>query len=99
MEFLEDDFTVLLYYQYCPVEDPQAILQWQQEICEAHNLKGRIRISPEGLNGTLGGTQAAVEAYIASFEQYPELNPGSIHWKFSRATNRSVVGVQLRLQL
>lgn len=28
MEFLSDDFTVLLYYQYCEIKDPAAIVQW-----------------------------------------------------------------------
>lgn len=88
MEFLDDDFTVLLYYQYCLIEDPQAILKWQQQVCEDLNLKGRIRISPEGLNGTLGGTQAEVDAYIRSFDLYPELLPSTIHWKVSKATSR-----------
>ena len=88
MEFLDDDFTVLLYYQYCDIEDPPAIQQWQQDVCEAHDLKGRIRISPEGLNGTLGGTQANVEAYIRAFDEHPELVPSSIHWKVSKATTR-----------
>ena len=88
MEFLEDDFIVLLYYQYCEISDPTAILKWQLELCEALGLKGRIRISAEGLNGTLGGTQAEVDEYIRSFDQYPELNPSSIHWKVSKATSR-----------
>mgnify|MGYP003387653476 CR=1 FL=1 len=88
MEFLDEDFTVLLYYQYCLIEDPVAIQKWQQEVCEALDLKGRIRISPEGLNGTLGGSQADVEAYILSFDLFPELEPASIHWKVSKATKR-----------
>lgn len=88
MEFLEDDFTVLLYYQYCHIDDPGAIQRWQQEVCESHDLKGRIRISPEGINGTLGGTHASVEAYIRSFDEHPELNPEVIHWKRSKATTR-----------
>jgi UPF0176 protein len=88
MEFLDADFTVLLYYQYCEIEDTAAILRWQEDVCTELNLKGRIRISPEGLNGTLGGTQAEVEAYIRSFDQYPELSPDTIHWKVSKATSR-----------
>jgi len=90
MQFMDNnDFTVLLYYQYCDIEDPVAILQWQEKLCESLNLKGRIRISSEGLNGTLGGAQAEVEAYIQAFDQHPELSPSTIHWKVSKATTRS----------
>lgn len=85
---MENDFTVLLYYQYCEIEDPVAISQWQENLCESLNLKGRIRVSSEGLNGTLGGTQTEVEAYILAFDQYPELSPSTIHWKVSKATTR-----------
>lgn len=55
--------TILIFYKYITIEDPQHILQWQQEICSTLNLKGRILISHEGINGTLGGTTENTNAY------------------------------------
>lgn len=46
---------VILYYKFVPVADPAITMRWQRELCNRLNLKGRIIISPHGINGTLGG--------------------------------------------
>ena len=46
---------VILYYIFTPLSDPAAIKIWQKTLCQSLNLKGRIIISPHGINGTLGG--------------------------------------------
>ena len=46
---------VILYYKFVPVLDPAMTMRWQRELCERLGLKGRIIISPHGINGTLGG--------------------------------------------
>ncbi len=46
---------VILYYKFVPVADPDMVMRWQRELCQRLALKGRIIISPHGINGTLGG--------------------------------------------
>lgn len=46
---------VILYYKFVPVNDPAMTMRWQKELCARLGLKGRIIISPHGINGTLGG--------------------------------------------
>ena len=46
---------VILYYAFTPIYDPQALMLWQKTLCQSLNLKGRIIISEQGINGTLGG--------------------------------------------
>lgn len=46
---------VILYYKFVPVADPAMSVRWQRELCVRLSLKGRIIISPHGINGTLGG--------------------------------------------
>jgi len=46
---------IILYYKFTPVKDPEMTMRWQRELCERLELKGRILISPHGINGTLGG--------------------------------------------
>ena len=46
---------VILYYCFTPISDPTAMRFWQQTLCETLGLKGRIIISKQGINGTLGG--------------------------------------------
>lgn len=46
---------VILYYKFVPLPDPAMAMRWQRELCERLGLKGRIIVSPHGINGTLGG--------------------------------------------
>jgi UPF0176 protein len=46
---------VILYYKFVPVADPAITTRWQRELCQRLGLKGRVIVSPHGINGTLGG--------------------------------------------
>lgn len=74
---------ILLYYKYVSVADPEALKLQQKELCQRLELKGRILISEEGINGTLGGQPEKVDAYIAETTRQPGLN--DIEWKVSWA--------------
>ena len=50
-----------LFYAFATLPDPEAVRLWQQAICEQHGLKGRIVVSPHGINGTVGGDVDAVK--------------------------------------
>lgn len=54
---------VILYYKFIPVTDPVMTMRWQRELCTRLGLKGRVIISPHGINGTLGGEMESVLEY------------------------------------
>lgn len=54
---------VILYYKFVPVSDTNITMRWQRELCNRSNLKGRIIISPHGINGTLGGNIEDLREY------------------------------------
>lgn len=81
---LDADYCVLLYYHYVHIADPTAVVNAQLSLCQHLQLYGRVRVSPEGLNGTLGGSSASVRAYTEAVEADEILQAkGRIHWKLS----------------
>lgn len=54
---------VILYYKFVPVVDPVMTVRWQKELCARLGLKGRIIVSPHGINGTLGGDIESLREY------------------------------------
>ncbi len=64
-------FEVLLYYKYVTLPDPDAVREEQRELCRSLNLKGRIIVAKEGINGTVEGTREHTEKYIQSMEKSP----------------------------
>lgn len=57
-------YQVLLYYKYTNIEDPEKLKLDQLKLCQDLNLKGRIIIAKEGINGTLEGLTKDTEKYI-----------------------------------
>jgi predicted sulfurtransferase len=64
------NYEVIIFYKYCHVTDPDAIILWQTELCKRLNLVGRIIIADEGINGTLCGTADMTKKYIRKTKQY-----------------------------
>ena len=54
---------IILYYKFTPISDPTMTMRWQRELCRRLGLKGRVIISPHGINGTLGGEMENVLEY------------------------------------
>lgn len=62
---------ILLYYLYIAIPNPHEIARWQRELCTQLGLTGRIILAEEGINGTLGGTADATNAYITAMHNHP----------------------------
>ncbi|MGJ9382464.1 rhodanese-related sulfurtransferase [Salipaludibacillus sp. CF4.18] len=57
-------YRVLLYYQYVKIEDPEEYATVHLDFCKSLDLKGRILVSAEGINGTVSGSVEQTQAYI-----------------------------------
>jgi len=43
---------------------------WQRALCEGLNLRGRILVSEQGINGTVGGEMADLKKYIKATKEF-----------------------------
>src|SRR6185437_12628188 len=62
-------FQVLLYYKYISIPEAEKVRDEQRELCLNLNLKGRIIVADEGINGTVEGLTSDTEKYIAAMEK------------------------------
>ena len=60
----KNDYLVLLYYCYTIIEDSEAFREEHHLLCLNLNLRGRIIVANEGLNGTVSGLREDCEAYM-----------------------------------
>lgn len=74
------DSKILLYYAFAPVPDPEAVRLWQLELCESLGLRGRIIISPHGINGTVGGELDACKRYARRTREYGPFSRIEFKW-------------------
>ena len=71
---------ILLFYTFTPIADPEAVRLWQRDLCELLGLRGRILISPQGINGTVGGDMAALKTYVRKTKQYDGFRDIDFKW-------------------
>lgn len=78
---MDNSGNILLYYKYISIENPKAIEKWQRALCQELKLTGRILIAHEGINGTVGGTKEAAQAYVDAMNEHELF--GDIDFKWS----------------
>lgn len=83
---MKDKFQILLFYEYTTIDDPNVLAKTQRELCEKLNLKGRIIIAKEGINGTVEGLEKDTKKYIK--EMITDLRFANVDFKKSAGTGR-----------
>ena len=68
-------YRVILYYQFSKIDDPAEFCQIHKRKCDSLNLKGRVYIAQEGINGTLAGKEANIEEYKAFLQKQDGFEP------------------------
>ena len=84
---------ILLYYAFTPLADPDAVRLWQRDLAASLGLRGRILISKDGLNGTLGGELGAMKRYVRKTRAYPAFK--HIDFKWSEGSGLDETGASL----
>ncbi len=65
-------FTVAALYQFARFPDPAALRGPMQQLCESLGVKGSLLLAREGVNGTIAGQRAAIDAVLAHLRTLPD---------------------------
>ena len=65
------NYKVLLFYKYVHVENPELFVDEHLKWCAQNDIKGRVFIAGEGINGTVSGRTDNIEKYKAVIKNYP----------------------------
>jgi UPF0176 protein len=90
---------IILYYKFVPVPDPETVMFWQRNLCERLKLKGRIIISKQGINGTLGGEMDDVKMYIRDMNKHPLFKRIEYKWSDGSREDFPRLSVRVRPEL
>lgn len=87
---------ILLYYKFTPLADPEATRLWQRSLCERLDLRGRILLSKQGINGTVGGALDDLKRYVKATKQYPGFK--DMHFKWSDGAREDFPRLSIRVR-
>lgn len=87
---------ILLYYVFTPLADPEAIRLWQRDLCRSVGVKGRIVVSRDGINGTVGGDIRDVKRYLKATREYPAFRDLDVKWSDGTGDDFPKLSVRVR---
>lgn len=93
---MQENYTILLFYKYVHIDNPEEVRDWQRDICQKLGLKGRLIVAHEGINVTLEGTTENVQAYIDELEKDSRFL--GIHFKKSVGTGNAFPKLSVKVR-
>jgi UPF0176 protein len=90
---------ILLFYRFTPLADPDAVRLWQRDLCESLGLRGRILLSKDGINGTVGGELKDIKKYVRKTREYPAFRNIDFTWSDGRGDDFPRLSVRVRDEL
>ena len=61
---MKNKYQILLFYCYTKINSPRKFKKHHHLFCIKNNIRGRVIVSNEGINGTVSGTKTDCEKYI-----------------------------------
>lgn len=83
-------------YRFAALPDFEARRQPLLELCEAHGITGTLLLAAEGVNGTIAGPRAGLEAVIAHLRTFPGFDALDVKW--SAAPKKPFIRLKVRLK-
>jgi len=65
----KESYTIILFYRFAKIKNPEAFKLKQRKIAENFNLKGRMLIGIEGVNATFEGITKDIKRYIKELKK------------------------------
>jgi UPF0176 protein len=84
---------------FTPLADPEAVHQWQRVLCESLGIRGRIIISPHGINGTVGGPMADLKKYVRLTRRYGPFKEIDFKWSEGTGYDFPRLSIKVRPEL
>ena len=88
--------TVAALYHFARFPDPAALREPLLARCLASGVKGTLLLAPEGINGTIAGMRAGVDAVLAHVRALPGC--AALEWKESPADAMPFSRMKVRLK-
>ncbi|GAB4149346.1 MAG: rhodanese-related sulfurtransferase [Patescibacteria group bacterium] len=92
----DSKYTILLFYKYVTIPNPEEIKQQQLDLCRKYGFKARTIVASEGINATLEGLTEHIDKYIQEMEQNPLFQ--GIHWKKSPGTGNAFPKLSVKVR-
>lgn len=88
--------TVSAFYKFVPVADCAVLREGIEAECLSHGIKGTILVAPEGINGTVSGTEAGMAGLLAWLRADPRF--ADLVTKQSRSDDHPFAKLKIKIK-
>lgn len=89
-------YTVAALYHFTRFDDPAALQGPLAKTCCSNDVKGTLLLAQEGINGTVAGSRAGIDAVLAHIRALPGC--ADLEWKESSASEPPFPRMKVRLK-
>ncbi len=89
-------FTIAALYHFTRFPSPEELRQPLLDLAHAHGITGSLLLAGEGINGTIAGSRAGIDAMLAHIRALPGC--ADLNWKESHASNPPFGRMKVRLK-
>lgn len=93
---MEKNFKVAALYCFADLEHYHQLQKPLRDLCQANGIKGTLLLAKEGINGTVAGSCAAIEALVHFITAQPALQKPEL--KYSWASKMPFHRMKVRLK-
>jgi len=89
-------YVIAALYHFTPLPDPAAVQGPLKSLCEDRSVCGSLLLAPEGINGTIAGSRAAIDAVLSHIRALPGFS--DLVWKESHSEGPPFRRMKVRLK-
>ncbi len=89
-------YTIAALYHFTRFDDPAALKPVLLDLCLAQNVKGTLLLAGEGVNGTISGPRAGIDAVIAHLRSLPGCD--GLEWKEAQSETPPFPRMKVRIK-
>jgi UPF0176 protein len=89
-------YTIAALYHFTRFQDPAALQGPLKDLCLSQGVTGSLLLAGEGINGTIAGSRAGIDAVLAHIRALPGC--ADLEWKESSAQDQPFGRMKVRLK-
>ena len=89
-------YTIAALYHFTRFDDPAALQGPLSALCTEHGITGSLLLAHEGVNGTIAGSRAGIDAALTHLRALPGC--ADLEWKESTAADQPFGRMKVRLK-
>ena len=89
-------YTIAALYHFTRFPDPAALRPALLDLCQAQQVKGTLLLAHEGINGTIAGPRAGIDAVLAHIRALPGC--ADLEWKEATSDHPPFARMKVRLK-